>query len=200
MTTQYTTIQERITKAGACIKTSAILLGAFGWAALCLGAWFLLFVLDNLLDLPAGLRLPLSIGGSALVLIGFFRRVARPVARRQRPERTARMLESRYEVQDNTLINASQFEQHRFSPEESVFASRTITQSQGIFEGIRLAELLDLKNLCKWGGGAALFILLWIIYAAAFPRYVSNAWARFAMPLKDIPPASSLLLQIEPGT
>jgi hypothetical protein len=71
--------------AGARLKWSALLAGLCRWLALSLGLWFGLFVMDNLLSLPAGLRLPLALGGAAICAVQLFRLVLRPAWRPRRP-------------------------------------------------------------------------------------------------------------------
>ena len=67
-----------VASAGRRLKWSAVLHGLCWWLAVCLGLWLGLLALDNLLSLPAGLRLPLALGGAGFTGLHFFRRVLRP--------------------------------------------------------------------------------------------------------------------------
>ncbi len=184
--------------AGARLKWSALLAGLCWWLAVCLGLWLVLFVADNLLSLPAGLRLPLALGGAAFSAVLFFRKVLRPVWRKQTPERTAVMLEQRYGVRENLLINAIQFQHQLLRPEEQVFAGQTIAQSGEVTDRVRFGELWDWHTLRIWGGAAAAMLALWFAFSVVFPHQFSAAVQRYALPLGDTPPPGNVVLKLTP--
>ena len=184
--------------AGARLKWSALLAGLCWWLAVCLGLWLVLFVADNLLSLPAGLRLPLALGGVAISAVQLFRKVLRPAWRKQTPERTAVMLEQRYGVRENLLINAIQFQHQSLRPEELVFAGQTIAQSGEIAERVRVGELWDWRTLRIWGGAAAAVLVLWFAFIVGFPRQFGAAVERYALPLGDAPPPGRVVLKLTP--
>lgn len=193
-------IRSALRQAGRRLKLSAILVNASWWLAVCLGWWLLVFVLDNLLSLPAGLRLPLALGGAVLVGVGFVKKIVSVLRVRQREERTAVELEKRYGIQENALINACQFERQNLRPEEQAFARRTVEAGSGWITRIPFGELWDRKHLAKWGTAAAVLVALWVGYIVVFPRHVWNAGARFVIPLADRPPVASISLHVEPGS
>ena len=194
-----TPIQAALRQAGRRIKLSAVLVNVSWWLAVSLAWWLGLFLLDNLFSLPAGLRLPLALGGALLVGLGFVRKIISVFKVRQRPERTAVFLEDRYGIADNVLINACQFERQPLRPEEQPFARQTVETGAGWMTRIPFAELWDRKHLATWGTGAAILLAAWVGYVALFPRQAWNAGARFAAPLADRPPTSALALQLKPG-
>ncbi|MEI7731695.1 MAG: hypothetical protein WCO56_19140 [Verrucomicrobiota bacterium] len=200
MNTNQTGITTILKQAGRRIKLSAILVGVSWWLVTCLGIWLALFLLDNFLRLPAGLRLPLAVGGALLVGFGFVKKIYRVAAEKQRVERTAILLEKRYGVPDNALINACQFETRSFRPEERQFAERTFNLGVEHAGAIRISDLWNKRDMLRWGSGAILLIVAWVVYASLYPRYVLNAGARFVSPLSDRPPVASLQLNINPGT
>ena len=181
------------------MKLSALAVGVSWWLAICLGVWLLLFVLDNLLHLPAGLRLPLAVGGAVLAGIGFVKKVFKVAAEKQRLERTAVILERKFNVGDNALINACQFEARQFRPEEQAFARQTLALGARQMSAIRISDLWNPRELWRWAAGAAAVVLLWTIYVAVFPRHVLNAGARFALPLADRPPVASVQMRLNPA-
>lgn len=181
------------------MKWSAILAGVCWWLVTCWGVWLALFVADNLFNLPAGLRLPLALGGMLLAGVGFVKRIFAPAADRPRLERTAIELEKRYAVPENLLINACQFEARQLTPAELSFAQQTITMSRDWAGKIRFSELWELARLGRWAGAALVVVGLWFAYVALFPHYAWNATARFVRPLSDVPPASSIVLRLEPA-
>ncbi len=174
------------------------MLGAFGWAVSGMACWLVLFVLDNVLHLPAGMRLPLALAGGAFVVVGFVRKVARPLLKRDSIERTAVSLERARKIGNNLLITACQLEQHEFRAAEREFADRTLADARVATEGMRLAELWRPSLLIPWGVAAVGMMVVWVLYASVFPRQTGNAFARYAMPLGDVPPAGSVAIGLSP--
>jgi hypothetical protein len=60
---QDNNIRELMLKLQKLMLTSQLLRGLLIWLVITLGLWLVLFTADNLLHLPEGLRLALSIGG-----------------------------------------------------------------------------------------------------------------------------------------
>ena len=180
------------------IRLAALASGLAWWLAVCLGMWLVLCLADNLLRLPSGLRLPLAAAGAAAVVFGFARRIWGP-ARKRRLEHVALMLESRYSVPHNTLINAYQFAGQDLRPEEKLFADRTLWMSQNAASRMDLAELWDRRRITGWGLAALALGLIWITYTAVFPRHMANACLRYLLPLSDIPPVGSLVMKVVPS-
>ena len=56
------TATQIVEQAGRRMRVATLAHGACGWLVAALGGWLTLFILDNLLGLPAGLRLPLAVG------------------------------------------------------------------------------------------------------------------------------------------
>ena len=198
MNTSESSLRTALRVAGRHLKLSAVFLNVSWWLATCLGVWLVLFILDNLLKLPAGLRLPLAIGGVALVGLGFLRRIYATLRLRPRAERTAVLLEKRYGLADNVLINACQFEGRELRPEEQAFAQRTVGEGARQMSDIRLADLWDRRQLLSWGSAALFLSVVWAAYLLLFPRYVLNAGGRFLIPLADRPPAAAVRLTVKP--
>jgi hypothetical protein len=185
--------------AGARLKWSLLLVGVCGWLAVCLGVLLLLFIFDDLFSLPAGLRLPLALGAALFSGVLFFRKVLRVAWRRQTPERTALMLEARYGIRDNLLINSLQFQRQSLSPQEAPFAARTAAASADIAGGLRVGELWDWPKLRAWGGAALAVVLIWAAVITFFPRQLGAAAARYALPLSDVPPPGDCVLKLTPN-
>jgi hypothetical protein len=191
-------LNETVKAAAARLKWSALLAGVCWWLAVCMGLWLVLFLFDDLLNLPAGLRLPLAGGGAVFSAVFFFRKVLRLLLRRQTPERTALLLEARYGIRDNLLINAVQFQRRQFRPEEIPFAAKTITSSEQVAGQIRVGDLWDPK-LRLWGGAAIAVVVLWAGFIAFFPRQFTVSAARYVLPLGDVPPPSQMALTLTPS-
>jgi len=193
-------VRSLLMQCGARIRLSALLVGAAWWVVTCLGLWFVLFVLDNLLSLPAGLRLPLAVGGAVIAGFGFAKRIFANATMPNRPERTAVMLEQRYKIDDNALINTYQFQGREFSNEERPFINQTSTRCGSLMNRIKLDDLWDRDDLIRWGIGAGIVLVLWVGYVAIFPKHALNAGARYVIPLADRPPIATVDLRVKPGT
>ena len=59
--------------------TSRLLRGLLIWLTVSLGLWLILLAADNLLHLPAGLRLAVSLGGLALMGFELWQLLLRPL-------------------------------------------------------------------------------------------------------------------------
>ena len=182
------------------MKGATVLLGALLWLSTCLAAWFGLFLLDNLFRLPPALRLPLVVAGGTLTVYGIFRHILSPARRKTNRERTAIELEGRYDIPGNLLINACQMERQDLSSGERIFADHTIEASLTQMSRIPSASLWNAAALKKWAAAAALAILAWLIYAIALPHQTANAFMRYAMPLRDVPPIGRVTIHTTPAT
>jgi len=200
MNGENVSLRNVLLQAGRRIKLSALLVGVSWWLVTCLGIWLALFVLDNLLRLPAGLRLPLALGGAAITGLSFARKIYTVASQKLRVERTAVLLEKRYGVPENALINACQFEGRQFRPEEVPFARQTVALAAQHAGSIQISDLWNKRELLRWGGAAAVLLALWCVYLIGFPHLALNAGARFVLPLADRPPAASVQLFLNPSS
>lgn len=177
---------------------AAAALGAAACLAVGLAAALGACLVDNAVRLPAGLRLPVGAGILAALAWAAWRHLLQPLRAWRSPERTALMLERRFGVPDNLLINACQFERARLRPEEQIFSGRAIGMSLDRLAVLPLHELWEARRLRTWAAGAAIGAVLWSAYGLAFPRLAANACLRLAAPLSDIPPAGSADLILTP--
>jgi len=160
--------------------------------------WLPLLVLDNMLHLPPGLRLALSLGAVTIMAWLLWTHVVHPVLNPQSLARAALLLESVFEVPENLLINALCFEGRQFRAAEKPFARETVKAALSQMPESELGELWDKRRIKRWVIPILLILLLWSIYAVAFGRHAANALARYLSPLSDTPPAGSLILEIAP--
>lgn len=181
------------------MRVAATLAAACRWVVMGLGVWLGLFALDNLLALPAGLRLPLALAGGALLVGVLVRQVVLPALKGLRPERVAVLLEARYGIRDNLLINAYQFERRNFGESEGIFADDTVARCEAAVGGLNMAELWDVRRRWPWAVGAVIVLTAWAGYAWLCPGFVVNAGQRFAMPLAEIPPPGAPVIVVKPS-
>ncbi len=188
----------------ALVRRRALMSGMIRGTAWCLaailGAWLALFFLDNVLDLPAGLRLPLAVGAIAVAATGLVKKILIPAIRKPRPEFFAVEMEKRFSVPRNLIINALQFERKPTGPRERFFVERTMEDSMQALGRADAREFWEPRQMLKWSGAAFAMLCLWMLYAIFFPRHALNAFQRYTRPLADIPSAGSLILEISPGS
>ncbi|MHC4302594.1 MAG: hypothetical protein ACYS7Y_35485 [Planctomycetota bacterium] len=123
---QDNNIRELILRLRKLMLTSQLLRGFVIWLVVTLGLWLVLFAVDNLLHLPEGLRLALSVGGLVLMAFELWQLLLLPIVRRQQLESVTLFLENRFSIPENMLINALCFESTPRSPREEPFAAETI--------------------------------------------------------------------------
>ncbi|MFB0525202.1 MAG: hypothetical protein ACETVZ_06640, partial [Phycisphaerae bacterium] len=164
------------------------------------GVWLALFLLDNILHLPPGLRLAIGLGVAVFMMFELWKNLLSPVLQLGGLEATALFLERRYNVPENLLVNALYFEPRQFNSDERPFAQQTIKTAVSLMETADLKELWQSRRMRKWLAAVLVVMLLWGIYGASCGRYVINALARFVMPLADVPPAGSVVLKVTPDS
>jgi len=169
------------------------------WGTVCSGVWLALFLLDNILHLPPGLRLAIVLGVGGSMIFELYKKILSPILQLGGLETTALLLERKYDVPENMLVNAFYFEPRRFSSAEKPFAQQTIKTAISLMARADLKELWQSRKMTRWLVVALVVMLLWGIYGAGYRHYAVNALARFVMPLADVPPAGSVVLKITPA-
>jgi len=179
--------------------TSRLLRGLLIWLTVSLGLWLILLAADNLLHLPAGLRLAVSLGGLALMGFELWQLLLRPAILRDRLESVTLSLEERFEIPENMLINALCFESSRLNPKEEPFALETIKSGSEMMTKANVGELWQHKKLARWATALLILIILWAFFGISRGRNLANSLLRYAMPLGDVPPAGSVVLKVTPA-
>jgi len=214
-------VREIIVKGRQVMIISRLVLGLLMWVTVCSGMWLALFFLENFLHLPPGLRLAIVLGGAGLMVFILWKNLLSPILqleglarlppllssgrktrgpRRERLETTALLLERKYNVPENMLVNAMYFEGREFSSDEEPFAQRTINTAISLMAQADLKELWELRKIKRWLVVVVIVTLLWGIYGISRGRYAINALARFVWPLGDVPPAGSVVLKVTPDS
>ncbi len=192
-------IVEQLQRHGRLLRRGRLARRGLRWLAATLGLWLLWFWLDNLLRLPAGMRLAMLAAGIGLPLWRAWEEIVRPLCRGLRPERTARELEERCGIGDNALINACLFARRPPAGAGQVFAAAAIAEGAARARAISPETLRDGRPLRRLGLATGAAVLLWALYAAALSRHAGNAMRRFARPLADIPPVGDVTLSLLPA-
>ncbi|MFQ6034224.1 MAG: hypothetical protein ACE5NM_00045 [Sedimentisphaerales bacterium] len=211
---QSNTVWQIVAEGRRIIITSRLILGLLVWVTVCSSVWLALFLLDNILHLPPGLRLAIGLGVAGFMIFVLWKNLLSPVLNLGGLETTALFLERKYNVPENLLVNALYFEgshfaihyevrslePRQFNSAELPFAQQTIKTAVSLMTRADLKELWQSRRMKKWLTAVLAVALLWGIYGVSNGRFVINALARFVMPLADVPPAGSVVLKITPDS
>ncbi len=192
-------VHELVGKVRWLMLTGSLLRGGVIWLVVLFGSSLILFMLDNFLHLPEGLRLALSVGGLALILFELWQLLLLPLIRRQRLEAVTLFLENRFAIPQNMLINALCFESAKLTPREEPFAHKTIETGTSMMSKANINELWQFKKLMRWSTVLLILLIIWLLYGITHGHQIANALLRYAKPLGDVPPASSIVLRVTPS-
>ena len=188
-----------ISSAARTLFVTRLILGIFIWLAITAGLWLVLFTIDNLLPLPSTIRFPLAITAVAVTLYTLWRYIIKAVVKKLSHVQVAVMLERKYAIGGNSVVNAMQLSQTQCHESQRFFVDKTIEEGSRNLDSVSVRDLGDLKRLFKWAGLAGLVLMLLAGYIVMSPGYFSNAVDRYMFPLSDVPPASRLTLNVTPG-
>lgn len=191
-----TTIAAVIDRARLRLLWATITRGLLRWLVVVGGVVIAIMLLDNLLRLPAALRLTLSIGVFAFALAALGAWVVGPFARRRSAESVAFLIERLYGIGDNSLVGALQFERLAGGAAadgvQRSFVAETERLGREALGSIRTNDLVEGGRLLAWAGGFAAVVAAWAAYASLAPLASGTALRRFILPLADVPPASAV--------
>ena len=192
-------LQNSLNTAAKNLKYSAIIQGSLSWWIISGTIVFLLVLIDNLLHLPSGIRLAFGCSSAFIISSVLFKKTLWKIVKPYPKKDMALLLEKRYQIPQNFLINAFQFSRKGLDGNEEYFVKRTIQEAEKQIKTISLSALWEFPKIYKYTYKAGLIAILYIVYISIFPRYFANAWQRYTRPLADIPPVTSFILQVEPS-
>lgn len=181
------------------IRMTTVILGFLTWFAISATTWFVFFGLDNLLDLPTALRFPFAITGLIITIGSFFKCVIGALRTHWSNEKVALMLEEKFGIEENILINTMQFEEMNYSDKQKDFITATARAATTGWSHVPLRELWQPGRMAKWWTTFALLMVLWITYSVMAPNYLRNAFSRYAFSFEDSPPAAAASLIMSPA-
>ena len=199
MTTRAPLSTAALTRAARTLRLALILQGAVRWGVLSAGGLLALLLVDDLLHLPQGLRLPLAVVLAGFVGVEFYRKVLVLALRPFSPAQAARWLEMHRGIGGNVLINAYQFEGDKTHSEWANYVRPVLDSSSSILGEIAPQSLWLTPRLKRWALGLLLVLAAWTVLAVVFPRYVKTGIERIFLPLVDIPPVGSWSLEVSPA-
>jgi hypothetical protein len=179
---------------------AGVLAGVLVWLIACLGMWLALFLLDNLVHLPAGIRLASLAGGLTVMAVLLWRNVLRRPAQARSLDQMALAMEHKFGIGGNLLINAMQLETMGLDDVASAFAEKTITDCNVQVGHSSLKELWQPKRMAILAVAAVCVFSAWTFYGQTKAHWAANALARFTQPLADVPPAGNVALEVTPAS
>ncbi len=191
-------VEGLVAKGRRIMIANRLTVGVLFCAAVGSSLWLVLCLLDNAFHLPSGLRLAFSLGAAACMVWLLWQNVLQPVLRPHSLAQAALVLEDRFAIPENLLINAFCFEARRFHADEKPFACQTVKTALSQMPEANLGELWDTRKIVRWAIPIIIILLLWGLYAVAFGRQAANALKRYLLPLSDTPPAAALILEVTP--
>ena len=191
-------LRPAIARANVALFVTTAVQGLLTWFAVTGGTWLALFALDNLFNLPATLRFPLSIGGVIVTVLVFWRYVIVALGNRKTNEQVALMLERKYGIGENVLINAMQFEAMKYGDRQKDFVLETAKAGSLAWQSVPLRDLWQFGRVGTWGAACVVLTSLIALYVLWLPRYAESAIDRYVYSLSDVPPAGSFTLDINP--
>ncbi|MFW6189246.1 MAG: hypothetical protein ACOC7T_02335 [Planctomycetota bacterium] len=155
---------------------------------------------DNLLHLPAPLRLACAVGLAALLLGMLARFMAYPLLRPLNDAVVAAHLERTSPELDNRLINAVLLDREHFRDPAARRMARAQIDDTARWVGERpAAGAPDLRGLWKPARYLALLAAVLGLYGLVFSRHFGNALLRLTRPGAGVPPVTDTRLDVRPG-
>ncbi|MBI9016594.1 MAG: hypothetical protein JEZ07_04950 [Phycisphaerae bacterium] len=195
-------IKNSIARAQRTVITAGLLISVSTFLAINLSLWLALFYLDNKFALPMAFRLMATVGAFVLMVFLFIRLMINPFINRNNLEKTALHLEKQYNVPENILINALQFERRTEDSDageiEKYLAFQTINNGYKFISRVSFGKLWQPARLIRWAIGAVVIIAAWSVYTLMNVHLAANALARYTNPLADVPPVGSVILEVNP--
>jgi hypothetical protein len=162
---------------------SCALRGCAKVAGIACGLVLLLFVADNVIALPAAVRLALAAGFALMVVAVAWRDLLRPLVSDIPPEACALLLEKRFPDLDARLINSLLLARRPLTSLGGRVVRVTMNEADGMVRRFNFPAFFEGKKILRivLAGGALLAVMG--VYAVVFPAYFGNAFIRYASPL-----------------
>ena len=188
-------VRKVVERANASLRMTSVISGVLTWFAIAATTWLCLFALDNMLNLPTALRFPFAVVGLVITVASFIKMVVAPLQNHSSDERVALMLEERFAIEGNVLINTMQFADMGYTDQQKAFINATASAATTGWNHIPLRELWQAGRVTKWAGVFAVLAVLWLGYSIMAPDYLKSAFSRYAFTFADHgTPKESLLI------
>jgi hypothetical protein len=199
MTTRRSLSTEALLRAARALRFALILQGGVRWGVLSAGGLLALLLVDDLLHLPPALRLPLAVVLGGFIAVEFYHKVLVLALRPFSPAQAARWLEMHRGIAGNVLINAYQFEGDTTHDDLQKYTRPTLDSSSSILGAIAPRSIWLTPRLKKWLLALVGVAAVWGLLMLEFPRYVATGIERILLPLADVPPVGSWVIDVTPG-
>jgi hypothetical protein len=163
-----------------------------------------LLVLVSLADLATAFGEWLRLFGLLLVLVpsgwAFLNGVLRPLLRRMTSRFVARRIEANLPGIHNRLVSVVDLDSERQQHFSPAFVRRLLTEALERVRGFKPWSVVDQSALKRSGIFALIGILVFSVALGIFSDRLPTALARIFSPFADIPPATGVLFDVQPGT
>jgi len=176
-----------------CLRGIMVLAAASGLVCL------ILFAGDNVARFPAWVRTSSLAASVIMFACGAAVLVVKPLILKLNNEIVAARAEKLIPGLENSVINAVQFHKAGLSALERDLADAQLSEAAARAREIRPRNPGDWRAIRKPGLAALVLSATFLAYAILLPRAFGNAWARFWMPWKYVPPLTDTRLEITPG-
>ena len=204
--TEKKTIAKNISRFRNIIYLSNLHIGFLLWLLIFLCSLLSLIWLDHFLDLSQSLRLLSTSTLSLAAIYSLIRYVVLPYTKKMPLDKTAVLLEKKYDIRDNSLINAIQFEgrdklhgKNRLKQCETPFAYRVIDQTAQLIYQLPIGLINRRKSIFTYTIITVLAAALWMVSFYMAPAITKNSLTRMLMPQADIPLAGNVAIAVEPS-
>jgi hypothetical protein len=181
------------------LRSSWVATGAGMTLGLCLAA----VVATTLADLAVPLPVVLRTAGFLLVvvptLMALYVGVLRPAVRRISENWVARRIEREIPQIQSRLVTSIDLAHHPDYQHSTAFYNRLVSETADRVSGFHPSSVIDRLNLRRSGVFAAAAAVAFLFAYACFSDRLPTALARILSPFADIPPATGVVFDAEPG-
>lgn len=169
-----------------------------------IGLGLLLLVVVSLADVALAFREELRLIGLLLVAIpslwAFFNGVLRPLFRRMTSRFVARRIEATLPGIHNRLVSVVDLDSEKQGKFSMAFVRRLIAEAIERVKNFRPSSVVDKPALKRAGLIALVGMLVFATALGLFSDRMPTALARIFSPFADIPPATGVFFDVQPGT
>ncbi|MDZ7816635.1 MAG: DUF4175 family protein [Planctomycetota bacterium] len=157
------------------------------------------FLADNALTLSPWLRGSLLGVCIVVFLGGLGREMFLLTYRVPSDESMARIIEKKHPDLDNRVINSVMLSKKELSGGAAMIVSSLVNSTAATVDRFDLRGIVNVKRLRQFAVAAVLVLVLLVGYGFAMPQHFGNAFKRFIMPFKYVPPITDTRIAVEPG-
>lgn len=181
------------------LRSSWVATGAGMTLGLCLAAVVATAITDLVVPLPVVLRTAGFLLVVVPTLMALFAGVVRPALRRLSENWIARRIEKEIPQIQSRLVTSIDLAHNSARQHSPAFFNRLISETADRVGGFQPSSVIDRRNLRRSGVFAAAAVVAFLLAYACFSDRLPTALARILSPFADIPPATGVVFEADPG-